>query len=138
MNSILVSQTPHSLVFSRNGAFLTSIPIRRRFAVIHPNGRKTWAALNPKPGEPGFLIRRLALAVNSNRSGSLFDKIHETMNIPYTSTRRITKSVETRKEDRERPRKPRGARLCSCAGTRSSEPGSGRELRGTSAVCPSL
>lgn len=109
MNSIAVSQTPHSIVFSRKGTFLTSIPLRRRIEKIGPDGNRTWTALNLKPGERADLVRRLTTAVNSDGPGSLFQKIHTEVNQPYVPSLAISKGFETRRKNQKaRRRQGRG------------------------------
>jgi hypothetical protein len=120
MNSILVSRNPYSIILSRNGVFLTSIPIRRRIKQIDSNGKRTWTALNLKPGETADLIRRLTRAVNSHQTGSLLQKINEEMNTPYTPTETVAKSFETRMKNRKNRRK-QGRGTCFAAQTQSAQ-----------------
>jgi hypothetical protein len=79
MQSITVSRNTHSIVFSRGGSFITSVPIRRR--VLTGNGK--WTGLNVQPGEIVDLMRRLSDAVNSDRPGTLLQKIHDVMSAPF-------------------------------------------------------
>jgi len=96
MELIDVTRNTHSIVFSRGSSFITSVPIRRRIQRIHANGAVTWVGVDPKPGEVVDLMKRLTIAVNSDRPGSLLQKIYDEMATPYTPTVTVTKNHQTR------------------------------------------
>jgi hypothetical protein len=104
-----VTHNQHSIVFSREGSFITSVPIRRRIPRTNLNRQVTWTAVDMKPGEIVDLIRRLTITVNSERPGSLLQKIHDEMNSPYIPSVTMIKTHETRlKNFRNRSRSGRG------------------------------
>ena len=93
MQSIKVASNHLSMTFSRDGSFLTSVPIRHRV----------------QPGEIVDLVRRLTAAVNSDRLGSLLQKIDDELKRPYVPTEVLTKSHLTRlKNSKNRVKTGRG------------------------------
>lgn len=96
MSSISVTVEKHSFVFSRDGRFLTSVPIRRWSPSKNSDGTVKWIRSNPRCGEVIDLIRRLTLTVNSGSPESLLSKISSELNTPYTPTETLVKSRNTR------------------------------------------
>jgi len=122
--AIEVTPNHHSIVFTRKGSFITSIPIRRRIQTTDPNGKLLWSGVNMRPGEILDLVVRLELSVNSDRPGSLFQKIDDEVKRFYVPRSIVTKSHETRLKSFKNRRKQGRGHLSREAGGRP--PGAGR------------